>query len=809
MFSGRNSGRRCTSRQFLRVERLDERIVPVVFLAENTSATSEARAENPTGISTDSAGFNDYADAEREFADGSAFAWLNGHNSKFASLQVHSSAAGATSTGQHFSSASTTGSLDLVISKEPGEPTDLQVAVDVRNTHSKSGTSTNEYAFQGQDEYADKFLATVGDRFGVTFSASASLPGEAFRFVEVEITHHQPYYIEDQTFRYSVEEGESLIPIQPSFSYLPYEEKHPSFLWDLNADGTWDSSNPTEITWATLQSLGMTEVGVSYPVRLRMEQQRPSGFDGVWADQFETTLVVTRGPKLKVTTPHDINPDESVFGPYLPGVNLPTVFTMKLENSDTAPKTMGYSLNGGMTWRPATISKTDPYFATFTYNPGNLKVGPKEILFRATGLFNKLPFEIVRTRATLDMTNVKPNFELKVSPQGNASAKVDGENARFIQNVDAPFDFDGRITNVPEYYHNKLQLKFDSLVRSIQATGLDTAKSEFTLNVGAFKSPGTKNVQISVGGLDFEAKFQDPAEYVQVIEQPKWLNGVWEFDSSASKYTMVEGQAPLLPAIKNPLRTPYAYLNKALAAKQSYNRLYPIVNVTAPIDTQQEVDVSGSQLRAIVVVLGKELVNQTWSSGNLQIVGRLDGSTLNPVGFGIRLKEPVVFGPTEFLNANLTIPLTPKTTNGILRVDLTLGLIVSGNLTVDGGVLLNTVNKNVVWDSSGTFLKLTASVAVTPSISVTGRALWLLKGEASGGLSIRFNLEGEVRFSGRVGAVPGVASSTYHGWIDGDYWYLITGELASLELYRYDSREEDPKDGRLDNVIKKTTLFKF
>jgi hypothetical protein len=264
-----------------------------------------------------------------------------------------------------------------------------------------------------------------------------------------------------------------------------------------------------------------------------------------------------------------------------------------------------------------------------------------------------------------------------------------------------------------------------------------------------------------------------PNATLHVDPLPSWLSastGIFDYSSSSYQFNNVtlgaNVKVPTLPIDFEPLQ-------KVLARLSSSASVVASLNITAPLDVNSTVTWSGQKVTGKAVVLGSTVWDETYDSDDLLVGGTLTSETLNPNGFYVKLANPEQLPDATFFNQNITVPIF----NGPVTFNIGLKVLVTGTLTADAGVQINTSGNSVVFVPDGTFITLTPTLTtqITASFPVTVGKWTLLTPYFTSDIALTVIVTGH--WGGALTS-PDLSSYTLKGTLAGDYDYgFAFGEL--------------------------------
>lgn len=504
--------------------------------------------------------------------------------------------------------------------------------------------------------------------------------------------------------------------------------------------------------------------------------------------------------------PRAITPiiDSERCGPYLPGVDLPNTFTVRLspEMDNIASVTWTLGANSGTAVKTPGVVNT----YTFTVNMGNFAAATRNLVVKAKNANG----DVLEEETTVVVHQGAVDFELAVKAGTSNSVGVEG--VRFFKDVAANVAFDGQIFGMASFYQSRVQVFVGTSSLQATVTGDPRQPQVFTVTSNAGALPlGSTAVTITIGGVQL-TNFGDQPEFVSAVVVPSWLNGAKKtYNSTTGEYEFLNATPALLNYQASLPKTGVKWLDKELKKLKSFFTLTPTLNIDAPLQTAIPVSFAGSEVNVEAQLLGQTLFDETFESNEVELIGQLNSLTLAPTGLGIRLKDPLHFEST-FLDESFSINLLSKAgvhlPESVASAKLELALKILGEVTVDAGVLFALEGSSLVFVSEGSFIKVTAAPQAVTTGTLSAKLLdgKLLDASASIEATTTLTLTGAVNFAGAVTS-PRIDRASLAASLKIQYRMRIKGRLKKTDAaIDIDSASEE-NGGAADDVLGPYQLF--
>ncbi len=490
--------------------------------------------------------------------------------------------------------------------------------------------------------------------------------------------------------------------------------------------------------------------------------------------------------------------DSERCGPYLPGVDLPNTFTVRLDEQldDVASVTWTLGNNSGTAVKSPGAANT----WTFNVNMGNFAAATRDLVVKAKNSAG----DVLEEETTSVIHQGAIDFELAVKAGTSNSVGVEG--VRFFKDVAANVLFDGQIFGMASFYQNRVQVFVGTSRLQATVTGDPGQPQVFTASRNVGDLPlGSTAVTITVGSVQL-SNFGDVPEFISSVSVPSWLSGANKaYNGTTVEYEFHNASPALLNYQASLPKTGVKWIDKELKKLRSFFTLTPTLNIDAPLQTVVPVHFSGSEVHVEAQLLGQTLFEETFKSDELEFVGELNALTLAPTALGIKLKDPLEFEST-FLDESFSINLLEKAgiklPDSVASAKLELALKVLGGLTVDAGVLLALEGSSLVFVSTGTFIKVTATPQAVTTATLTAKVLggWLADFNGTFDATTTITISGSVNFAGAVSS-PRIDRTTLVANLKIEYRVRIKGTLAKKRtLVDFDSASPE-NGGPTDDVL--------
>jgi hypothetical protein len=281
---------------------------------------------------------------------------------------------------------------------------------------------------------------------------------------------------------------------------------------------------------------------------------------------------------------------------------------------------------------------------------------------------------------------------------------------------------------------------------------------------------------------------KNETDTLHVVPFPKWLapSGA-QFDGTSNKYLI--NASFVLSKIEAPvLTTGFDPLDQVLAGLPTDAKATAQVILQAPLDAQTPVTWTGQQVQGSAEVLGNPVWQETYSSSKLDVGGSLDGETLDPNSFFVRLKQPEQLPTLTFFDKTITIPAFHA---GPLHFDLGLHFLVTGTLTANAGIEVTKVGSSIVFDPNGTFVTLTPKLTTKVDAQVpVDVGPWTLV-TATVTFDVTFTLGMTAHWGGPL-TNPSISSYQVKATLDGHYdYHIVFGKPDKKKEKDNDKPEDD------------------
>ncbi len=512
-------------------------------------------------------------------------------------------------------------------------------------------------------------------------------------------------------------------------------------------------------------------------------------------NDYESATPATLGAVPRAATPII---DSERVGPYLPGVDLPNLFTVRLDEAVENVASVTWTLGD----KSGTATKTPGVANTWTFNVnmGNFAAATRSLVVQAKNSAG----DVLEEDTTSVVHQGAIDFELAVKAGTSNSVGVEG--VRFFKDVSANVQFDGQISGMASFYQSRVQVFVGTTRLQATVTGVAGQPQVFTASRNVGDLPlGSTAVTITVGSVQL-TNFGDQPEFISSVIVPSWLSGAKKtYNGTTGEYEFHEATPALLNYQASLPKTGVKWLDKELKKLKSFFTLTPTLNIDAPLQTVVPVHFSGSEVNVEAQLLGQTLFEETFKSDELDFVGELNALTLAPTALGIRLKNPLEFEST-FLDESFSIDLLAKAgiklPETVASAKIELALKVLGELTVDAGLLFALEGSSLVFVSAGTFIKVTATpqavTSATLSANAFGRRLVDVVGTIEATTTI--TITGAVNFAGAVTS-PRIDRSTLTANLKIEYRMRVTAKLAKkFTVIDFDSASPE-NGGPTDDVL--------